>query len=337
MQLAKKAGANPRAFAKELAARLAQTDGVATRRGRRAGLPQHPARRRRRGRARAHGRRARAAAYGHERALAGVTSTWSSSRRTRPARCTSAACAGRPSATASPGCFRRPAPTVTREYYFNDHGAQIDRFARSLLAAARRASRRPRTGTAASYIADIAERVVADACRRRARPATAREEAHEVFRARGVELHVRRDQASPARLRRRVRRLLPRGLAAQVGCRRPRGRAAARARAHLRGRRRGLAAHHRRSATTATASIIRSNGEAAYIAGDIAYYLDKRERGFDRVVIMLGADHHGYIGRHDGDLRRVRGHPARQPRDPHRAAGQPGQGRRAGSAGRRKR
>ena len=43
--------------------------------------------------------------------------------------------------------------------------------------------------------------------------------------------------------------------------------------------------------------VIRSDGEAAYIAGDIAYYLDKRERGFDRVVIMLGADHHGYIGR----------------------------------------
>ena len=37
--------------------------------------------------------------------------------------------------------------------------------------------------------------------------------------------------------------------------------------------------------------------EAAYIAGDLAYYLDKRERGFDRVIIMLGADHHGYIGR----------------------------------------
>ena len=43
--------------------------------------------------------------------------------------------------------------------------------------------------------------------------------------------------------------------------------------------------------------IIKSDGEAAYIAGDLAYYLDKRERGFDRVVIMLGADHHGYIGR----------------------------------------
>jgi arginyl-tRNA synthetase len=43
--------------------------------------------------------------------------------------------------------------------------------------------------------------------------------------------------------------------------------------------------------------IIKSDGNAAYIAGDLAYYLDKRERGFDRVIIMLGADHHGYVGR----------------------------------------
>jgi arginyl-tRNA synthetase len=43
--------------------------------------------------------------------------------------------------------------------------------------------------------------------------------------------------------------------------------------------------------------IVRSNGQPAYISGDLAYYLDKRERGFDLVVIMLGADHHGYVGR----------------------------------------
>jgi arginyl-tRNA synthetase len=43
--------------------------------------------------------------------------------------------------------------------------------------------------------------------------------------------------------------------------------------------------------------IVRSNGSPAYISGDLAYYLDKRERGFDLVVIMLGADHHGYVGR----------------------------------------
>ena len=41
----------------------------------------------------------------------------------------------------------------------------------------------------------------------------------------------------------------------------------------------------------------KSDGDWTYFAGDCAYYLDKRERGFDRVVIMLGADHHGYLGR----------------------------------------
>jgi arginyl-tRNA synthetase len=41
----------------------------------------------------------------------------------------------------------------------------------------------------------------------------------------------------------------------------------------------------------------KSDGDWTYFAADCAYYLDKRKRGFDRVVIMLGADHHGYIGR----------------------------------------
>jgi arginyl-tRNA synthetase len=43
--------------------------------------------------------------------------------------------------------------------------------------------------------------------------------------------------------------------------------------------------------------VIKSDGEAAYISGDLAYYLNKRERGFERNIIMLGADHHGYVKR----------------------------------------
>ncbi len=43
--------------------------------------------------------------------------------------------------------------------------------------------------------------------------------------------------------------------------------------------------------------VIKSDGQPAYIAGDIAYYLDKRQRGFDLCIYMLGADHHGYIAR----------------------------------------
>ena len=43
--------------------------------------------------------------------------------------------------------------------------------------------------------------------------------------------------------------------------------------------------------------MIKSDGQPAYIAGDLAYFLDKRERGFDLCIYMLGADHHGYIAR----------------------------------------
>ncbi len=43
--------------------------------------------------------------------------------------------------------------------------------------------------------------------------------------------------------------------------------------------------------------VIKSDGEAGYISGDLAYYLNKRERGFERNLIMLGADHHGYVRR----------------------------------------
>jgi arginyl-tRNA synthetase len=43
--------------------------------------------------------------------------------------------------------------------------------------------------------------------------------------------------------------------------------------------------------------VVRENGVKTYFASDIAYHLDKRERGFDRLVDVLGSDHHGYIAR----------------------------------------
>ena len=43
--------------------------------------------------------------------------------------------------------------------------------------------------------------------------------------------------------------------------------------------------------------LIRSNGELTYFASDTAYYVNKRERGFDHCIYLLGADHHGYVGR----------------------------------------
>jgi arginyl-tRNA synthetase len=43
--------------------------------------------------------------------------------------------------------------------------------------------------------------------------------------------------------------------------------------------------------------VVRENGVATYFASDIAYHLDKRERGFARLLDVLGADHHGYVAR----------------------------------------
>ena len=43
--------------------------------------------------------------------------------------------------------------------------------------------------------------------------------------------------------------------------------------------------------------MIRANGEPTYFAADAAYYLSKKDRGFDQKIYLLGADHHGYINR----------------------------------------
>ena len=48
--------------------------------------------------------------------------------------------------------------------------------------------------------------------------------------------------------------------------------------------------------------VLRENGEFTYFAGDIAYHLDKFERGFERVIDIWGADHHGYVARLKGAL-----------------------------------
>jgi arginyl-tRNA synthetase len=43
--------------------------------------------------------------------------------------------------------------------------------------------------------------------------------------------------------------------------------------------------------------VVRENGQKTYFASDIAYHLAKRERGFARLIDVLGADHHGYVAR----------------------------------------
>ncbi|MFB8147707.1 arginine--tRNA ligase [Microbacterium sp. NPDC056003] len=182
---------------------------------------------------------------------------------------------------------------VTREYYFNDHGAQIDRFARSLVAA-HEGLPTPEDGYGGGYIVDIARRVaLAYEGDIDALDADAKQEA---FRALGVgfmfdeikkSLHDfgvdfdvyfhENDLHASGAVERAVKRLDELGHIFEDD-----------------------GAVWLRSTTFGDDRdrvVIRSNGTPAYISGDLAYYLDKRERGFNRCIIMLGADHHGYVQR----------------------------------------
>ncbi len=57
--------------------------------------------------------------------------------------------------------------------------------------------------------------------------------------------------------------------------------------------------------------VVRDNGQTTYFASDIAYHMDKLERGFDRVIDVWGADHHGYVPRVKAALQALGDDPSR--------------------------
>jgi len=188
--------------------------------------------------------------------------------------------------------FTAAGAEVTREYYFNDHGSQIDRFSSSLLASAR-GEAVPEDGYGGQYIHDIAARVVEQ---RPDAPGLPDEEAQEVFRALGVEMMFTEIKQS----------LHDFGVDFDVYFHEDDlHRSGAVDRAVERLRELGNVYEKDGAVWLATERfgddkdrvVIKSDGQGAYLSGDLAYYLDKRERGFDRCLIMLGADHHGYVGR----------------------------------------
>lgn len=181
---------------------------------------------------------------------------------------------------------------VTREYYFNDHGAQIDRFARSLVAAAK-GEPAPEDGYAGSYINDIAASVLAKRPDVMSLPDDARQE---TFREIGVDLMFAHIKES----------LHEFGTDFDVYTHEDSMHTSGRVDQAIAKLRETGNIYEKDGATWLRTTefgddkdrvVIKSDGNAAYIAGDLAYYLDKRKRGFDLCIYMLGADHHGYIAR----------------------------------------
>ncbi|UWX96225.1 arginine--tRNA ligase [Arthrobacter zhaoxinii] len=188
--------------------------------------------------------------------------------------------------------FQSQGAEVTREYYFNDHGAQIDRFARSLLASAK-GDPAPEDGYAGEYIVDIANRVLAAEPNITELPDA---EAQERFRAVGVDFMFGDIKESLHNFGVDFDVFFHEDSLHENG-------QVAKLLEQLKG---SENLYEKDGAwwlnSTAFGDdkdrvVIKSDGNAAYIAGDIAYIHNKRERGFDLNVYMLGADHHGYVAR----------------------------------------
>ena len=289
LQLAKGAGRPPREVAEAVAARLRQADGVAAVDVAGPGFLNITL---------AHGAAgqvavqvlAAGAAYGTNDRAAGqrVNLEFVSANPTGPVHLGSVRWAAVGDALAR--LLQASGAAVTREYYFNDHGGQIDRFARSLLAAAQ-GEPAPEDGYGGAYIAEIAQQVVSAAPDALDQP-----DPQEVFREHGVQLMFDAIKASlhdfgvdfdvyfhenslheSGAVGRAVQRLRDLGMMYDKD-----------------------GAQWLRTTDFGDDKdrvVLKSDGQPAYISGDLAYYLDKRERGFDRVIIMLGADHSGYVGR----------------------------------------
>jgi arginyl-tRNA synthetase len=175
---------------------------------------------------------------------------------------------------------------VEREYYVNDAGAQIGRFADSI--AARMAGEEPpEDGYGGAYIAELAERIAAEGLD----PAE-----REALGLRGIELML--DE---------VRETLTR-FGVEIDTFTSEREIYARGEVEAALDKLAQDGHTYRSddalwlRTTTFGDdkdrvLIKSDGEPTYLTADVAYHWDKLQRGFNRLIDVLGSDHHGYVGR----------------------------------------
>ena len=188
--------------------------------------------------------------------------------------------------------------TLVREFYVNDAGAQMDRFGRSVLAAAK-GEPTPEDGYPGSYIADLAQRVLS------AVPellTLAEDEQLRIARDRAYELQLGDLQSSLEKFNVHFDVFFSERTLHAKGAD---GEPSLVDEAVDRLREQGHVFDDEGAVWVRTTDfgddkdrvIRRSNGEYTYFAADAAYYLNKGDRGFAHKIYLLGADHHGYVHR----------------------------------------
>ncbi len=175
---------------------------------------------------------------------------------------------------------------VQREYYVNDAGSQIGRFADS-IAARMRGEEPPEDGYAGAYVTEVAERIAAEGVDPGDR---------EKLEVRGIELMLEEVSRTLERFGVHFdnwfseRSVYAKGEVDEAL-------AELEKRGHTYRSEDALWLRTTDFGDDKDRVLIRSNGEATYLTPDIAYHWDKLQRGFDRLINVLGADHHGYVAR----------------------------------------
>jgi len=175
---------------------------------------------------------------------------------------------------------------VTREFYINDRGRQMDLFGQSVQAAAQ-GNPIPEDGYQGQYIADLAKEVVA------ANPGII---STEDFREAAYKVQLAQQQGVLAGFHTSFdvwfsERSLHESGAVEHGVDK------LRSQGHVFEVDGAVWLRTTDFGDDKDRVIIKADGELTYFASDTAYYINKRERGFDICIYMLGADHHGYIQR----------------------------------------
>ncbi|WP_224276902.1 arginine--tRNA ligase [Nocardioides lacusdianchii] len=294
MQLAKKAGTNPRAFAELVAERLRAADGISEVEVAGPGFLNVSVEAGAQGRVAADVVAA-GAAYGRSQVLAGQTINveFISANPTGPLHLGHTRWAVLGDAIAR--VLQAAGAEVAREFYINDRGNQMDLFGASLEAAAL-GRPIPADGYQGAYIADLAAAIVAE------HPGIVdlpEDERLPAFREAGYALQLKeqQDQLDGFNTHFDVW-FSERGLHAAGSD----GSVAdtlqgLKDNGHLFEADGALWMRTTDFGDDKDRVLIRSNGELTYFASDTAYYLNKRSRGFDHCIYLLGADHHGYVGR----------------------------------------
>ena len=181
---------------------------------------------------------------------------------------------------------------VSREFYINDRGVQMELFGESLRAAALGIAK-PEAGYQGGYIDDLAKKILQSEPELTKLPEP---ESIVAFREAGYKLQLQEQKDVLAKFGTNFQVWFSeRSLHA--------GKALTKAMDRL--KEQGHIFENEGATWLRTTDfgddkdrvLRKSDGELTYFASDTAYYIDKRNRGFDICIYMLGADHHGYVGR----------------------------------------